>query len=351
VPDEYAGRLLSVFPTAAGPGATTLVDTIRAFLLSREVSNVSSATLRTYGFVLDRFCRAGSIRTLAEVTTEAVEHHLIALRGRMKPISVHKHFRTLRTFCRWCERTGRSQADPMLGLTMRLPKTLPRVPSDEDVRALLQACAKTLEGLRNRTLIALAADSGLRKEELRRLRIGDLDFTTRAIRVHAGKGQKDGVTFFGETTASLLRSWLAVHPAGGPMGFLFCTREGVQLGSSAFVRILYRLSVRAGLSHRFGPHALRHYAATAILRRTGDLELVRRVLRHETLTMALRYVALAQTEVAAKYQRASPLDHLRSGPKARGNLQDGSTTVGNRLVGAPSAPVLVRAEWRVDPSD
>jgi integrase len=48
------------------------------------------------------------------------------------------------------------------------------------------------------------------------------------------------------------------------------------------------LSKRAGLSVKVGPHALRHYAATAILRRTGDLELVRRVLRHETLTMALR---------------------------------------------------------------
>lgn len=319
VSGEYAGPL-SVLPTAGGPGAAALVDTIQAFLLSREVSNATSATLRTYAFVLDRFCRAGSIQTLAEVTTEAVEHHLMTLRGRMKPISVHKHFRTLRTFWRWCVRTGRSQADPMQGATMRVPKTLPRVPSDDDVRALLGACAKTLEGLRNRALIALAADSGLRKEELRCLRIGDLDFTTRAIRVHAGKGQKDGVTFFGETTASLLRSWLAVHPAGDPAGFLFCTREGVQLGASAFVRILYRLSARAGLSRKIGPHALRHYAATAILRRTGDLELVRRVLRHETLTMALRYIALAQTEVAAKYQRASPLDHLRSGPKVTRGL-------------------------------
>jgi site-specific recombinase XerD len=319
VPGECAGPL-SVLPTAGGPGATPLVDTIRAFLLSREVSNASSATLRTYSFVLDRFCRAGGIQTLAEATTEAVEHHLMTLRGRMKPISVHKHFRTLRTFWRWCVRTCRSQSDPMQGSAMKVPKTLPRVPSDEDVRALLGACAKTLEGLRNRALIALAADSGLRKEEMRHLRIGDLDFTARAIRVHAGKGQKDGVTFFGETTASLLRSWLALHPAGRPTGFMFCTREGVQLGSSAIVRILYRLSVRARLSRKIGPHALRHYAATAILRRTGDLELVRRVLRHETLTMALRYIALAQTEVAAKYQRASPLDHLGSGPKVTREL-------------------------------
>jgi site-specific recombinase XerD len=203
----------------------------------------------------------------------------------------------------------------MVGMTMKAPKTLPRVPSDEEVRQLLAACPNTLEGRRTRALIALAADAGLRKEELRRLRLGDLDFVTRTIRVHAGKGQKDSVTFFGETTASLLRTWLQAHPDPRPGNFVFCTRAGVQLGPWALARILYRLSQRAGLTCKIGPHALRHYAATAVWRRSGDIALVQRLLRHESLTMALRYVAVTQADVAAKYQRASPLDHLWAGPK------------------------------------
>ncbi|MDP2956594.1 MAG: site-specific integrase [Longimicrobiales bacterium] len=157
----------------------------------------------------------------------------------------------------------------------------------------------------------MAADEGVRKEELRRLRIGDLDLATRLITVRGGKGAKDGVTFFGEATASLLRAWLAAHPDPRPAAFIMVTREGVPLGPWAPVRILYRLSKRAGLDRKIGPHVLRHHAATAILRRTGDLELVRRVLRHETLTMALRYVTLVQTEIAAKFLHASPMDHLR----------------------------------------
>jgi site-specific recombinase XerD len=206
---------------------------------------------------------------------------------------------------------------------MRVPKILPSVPNDEDVRRLLAACANTPEGRRNRTVIALAADAGLRKEELRHLRVGDVDFTTRMIRVRGGKGQKDGVTFFGDTTASLLRTWLAAHPAPHPTSVLLCKRDGASLGPYAILRILHRLSARAGLSRKIGPHALRHYAATALLRRTGDLELVRQVLRHETLTMALRYVALTQGEVAAKFLHASPMDNLRTGfekKKARGGI-------------------------------
>lgn len=58
---------------------------------------------------------------------------------------------------------------------------------------------------------------------------------------------------------------------------------------------------------------LRHYAATSIFRQTGDLELVRQVLRHESLAMALRYAHLTKPDVSAKFRRASPLDNLRAG--------------------------------------
>jgi integrase/recombinase XerD len=161
-------------------------------------------------------------------------------------------------------------------------------------------------------MLALLAEAALRKDELRRLRMGDVDLVTRMIQVHGGKRQRDGETFFGEDTASLLRTWFALQPDPRPAAFVCCTRAGVPLGPWAIARILYRLSRRAGLARKVGPHALRHYAATALLRRTGDLELVRRVLQHTTLAMALRYVTLTQTEIAAKFQSAAPLDHLWS---------------------------------------
>jgi integrase/recombinase XerC len=291
----------------------TVAEVVTAFLRGREAAGCTLATLRTYQADLLRFAETSGAWDVGDLIPEVVENYLAGLRGRMKPVSAHRHYRAVRTFTRWLVRTGRLAADPMAGITMRLPKTLPCVPDDETVRALLAACDQTLEGRRNRALIGLLADSGLRKEEARRLRIGDLDLAARRIHVRAGKGQKDGMAFFGEAAASLLRSWLAVHPDPRPQAFLFVTREDNQLGPWAIVRILHRLSRRARLERPIGPHALRHYAATAVWRRTGDLEFVRRVLRHETLQMALRYVAVSQTDLAAKFATASPVDHLRVG--------------------------------------
>lgn len=231
----------------------------------------------------------------------------------MKPISVHHHFRALKTFFKWCVEAGLLSETPMRGMTMRIPRILPRVPEDQDVQQLLQICSQTFEGRRNRALVALLADSGLRISEALRLRIEDVRFSTRTLEVRGGKGGKDGVGFFGAETAHLMRVWLAARREATLEDYLFVDRRGRSLTCSHATHMLHRLSVDAGLARKIGPHVLRHYAATSILKQTGDLELVRQVLRHESLSMALRYVHIAKPEISRKFRRASPLDNLRAG--------------------------------------
>ncbi|HEY6073833.1 MAG TPA: tyrosine-type recombinase/integrase, partial [Anaerolineales bacterium] len=117
----------------------------------------------------------------------------------------------------------------------------------------------------------------------------------------------------GAGTTQYLRGWLSRRHDAHPEDYLFTDRGGRSLTRSHGLHILHRLSNRAGLPRKVGPHALRHYAATAILKQTGDLELVRQVLRHESLAMALRYAHLTRPDVSAKFRRASPLDNLRAG--------------------------------------
>jgi site-specific recombinase XerD len=242
-----------------------------------------------------------------------VQRYLNNLRQRMTPVSVHQHYRNLRTFFGWCVETGLLSKSPVDGLTVKVPKQLPRVPEDEAVRRLLLACPDTFEGRRNKALVALLADSGLRISEALRLRIEDVAFGTRTLSVRGGKGGKDGVGFFGAETAQVLRSWVGSRRDAMPEDFLFTDHQGRPLSRDYGTHLLHKISRRAGLPRKVGPHALRHYAATAILKQTGDLELVRQVLRHESLAMALRYAHLAKPDVSRKFRRASPLDNLRAG--------------------------------------
>jgi integrase/recombinase XerD len=293
------------------PRTPTLREAVEAFLLSRPLIGCTAATMAGYRELLGRFAR-----TVGEAWTEAltVRRYLADLQAHMKPISAHRHYRALRTFCGWTVEAGLLPTNPLAGYAMRRASTLPRVPEDEAIRRLLGACdAETYEGRRNRALIALLADSGLRIGEALRLRIEDVSFAARTLNVRAGKGRKDGIGFFGAETAQHLRAYLARRRDAHPEDFLFTDRGGRSLTRHTALKVVHRLSARAELPRKVGPHALRHYAATSILRQTGDLELVRQVLRHESLAMALRYAHLTKPDVSAKFRRASPLDNLRAG--------------------------------------
>lgn len=304
--------LPSVASAPARPSAS-LRNAIEKFLFSRRVSNCTRRTLEVYAGNLRRFS-AVAPSELEAITPEIVQQYLATLSQRLKPISVHQYYRTLRTFLTWCVDVRLLPEQPMRGLKMKLPKTLPHVPEKDWVRRLLATCPNTFEGVRNKALIALLVDSALRISEALGLRIRDLNFAERTISVRAGKGQKDSLAFFDAEAASCLRAWLAKRPTAHPDDFVFCRRDGRPLTRHTALHILHRLSVRAGLPRKVGPHALRHYAATFILNETGDLELVRRVLRHETLAMALRYAHLTGSEVSAKFRRASPFNNLRAVP-------------------------------------
>ena len=172
-----------------------------------------------------------------------VQRYLSGLSQRLKPISTHQHFRTLKTFFTWCVEVGLLQAHPMRGLSMQLPKTLPAVPEDGHVRRLLQACPDTFEGRRNRALIALLADSGLRISEALRLRTEDVNFATRPVMVRGGKGAKDGVGFFGSEAAQYLRAWLTKRRNPRPEDYLFVDRSGRSLRRDHATHTLHKLSV------------------------------------------------------------------------------------------------------------
>src|SRR5713101_6632564 len=145
--------------------AHPLREAVEAFLLTKQVAGCTSATIATYRWWLQCFTAA-----VVDVTPITVRQFFAGLQHRSASHQ-HQAFRTLRTFFRWCIETGALSENPLRGFTMRTPKTLPTVPTDDELRAVLTACPATLEGTRNRALILVFADSALRASEVLRLLI------------------------------------------------------------------------------------------------------------------------------------------------------------------------------------
>jgi len=303
-PSEKSGPPLSTEKAPAHP----LRDAAEAFLLTKQLAGCTADTLRTYRWWLERYLETGP-----EVGALAARTFFARLQARkLSPSRQHQAYRTLRAFFRWCVETEQLRDTPLRGFIMRTPKTLPRVPADEDLRALIRACAGHLEGVRNRALLLVLADAGLRASETLHLLTEDWRPADRALVVRAGKGRKDRIAFVGPTTMRALRRWLGLHPRPAPEAFLFCDRGGRPIKYRHLVMILHRLSRKAGLheAQRVSPHGLRHFAATSWLRGGAGLDEVRRLLGHESLDTTLRYSRLVGADLARAHRAAGGIERL-----------------------------------------
>lgn len=285
-----------------------------AFLLAKRVSGCTEHTLGIYRLWLGRFTQ--EVGDSAPIEPVAAHRFVASWQDRaMKPATIHRGVRALRAFFRWCVAAGSLADDPLRGLTIRLPKTLPDVPTEEELRAVLIICSDTLEGIRNRTLILTLADAGLRASEALHLLCEDWRPTDRGLFIRSGKGKKDRMVFVGPTTTRALKAWLARHPLPAPESFLFVDRQGRPLKRRHLIQILHRLSHRAGLPahRRLHPHALRHFAATSWLRNGVGLDEVRRLLGHESLATTLRYSSLVSADLQAAHKTAGAIERMRLG--------------------------------------
>jgi site-specific recombinase XerD len=197
---------------------------LEAFLLSRRVSNCSARTVSGYAWTLQRFAQALGPGDLWQVSSLGIQRYIAGLREIMKPVSVHHHFRALKTFSDGVSTLAFSQRRLCAAWRCGCLGSCRGVPEDQDVRQLLQTCTQTFEGRRNRALVALLADSGLRISEAVRLRIEDVSFSARTLNIRGGEGGKDGVGFFGAETAHLLKVWLAARAEAVLEDYVFVDR-------------------------------------------------------------------------------------------------------------------------------
>ena len=176
---------------------------------------------------------------------------------------------------------------------------------DDTLRRLLG-----LATVRDRAILLLLLDTGLRVAEAAGIRLGDLrpDGSVKVL----GKGAKERIVPIGSTARGAIVRYLGQRGPGAPDAPLFLGRRGA-LDWRGMQQVLKRLKTRAGITGRCSPHSLRHTFARSYLVNGGDAFSLQQILGHTTLDMVKRYVSLADADVAAKHRVASPADRLIGG--------------------------------------
>lgn len=163
--------------------------------------------------------------------------------------------------------------------------------------------------MRDRAIVLLLLDTGLRVSELAGLRGCDLR-PDGSVKV-TGKGVLERIVPVGIAARQALLRYLRAGQRLEPEEpILRAERGGQPLDAKGIQSIFKRLKTRAGIPGRCSPHLLRHTFARAYLVNGGDAFSLQRMLGHATLDMVKRYVALADADLVARHRDASPADRL-----------------------------------------
>jgi integrase/recombinase XerD len=247
-----------------------------------------------FQFATKRLGRAPSALRLDELDAEFLEtflEHLERDRGN-RPRTRNHRLSALHAFFRYialAEPAFSFQCQRILAIpAKRFEKGPVEFLSEEETTALVFAPnAQTWIGRRDRALLLVAVQTGMRNSEITSLHCQDLDL---GIGAHArcfGKGRKMRCTPLRPDVVSVLRAWL-LERGGAPADPVFPSSRGGQLSADAFQRLVTRHVARAShtcpslKTKTITPHTLRHSAAMALLHRGIDITVIALWLGHES---------------------------------------------------------------------
>lgn len=203
---------------------------------------------------------------------------------------------------------------PMIKVEKPKRKLRPITPlSVEQIQALIDSCdANTFTGVRNKLIIALLFDTGVRATELCMVDLDDVDISEHKILLRHTKNGVPRYTYFNGVVARLLSRYLLIR-GEHTSECLIITQAGEATDRHWLWKMISRVGKRAGI--KVHPHLLRHSCGVTALKNGSDIATVMRVLGHSNPRMTLHYSQLADTDVQIKHSQTSPADKLNISSK------------------------------------
>ena len=319
--------------------ATTVERAIIDFLDDHEGGNHSAKTLEWHRTALGLFRRflvqERSITLVGEIDAPDISAWFAFMRktpttrgGIRSERTIQTYARSVRAFFHWLVRRETIERNPFDRVVFpKVGKPLIRTISPDEFERLLLACTPpneagpiaTRAAVRNRAILWLLLDTGIRVSELCGLRLSDFDRKHGVITVR-GKGSKERRIALGQNCQRNLLYYLDRHRPSteelaewGSAGedHLFLSETRLPLTKNGITLLFARLKKRAGIiDKRVSPHILRHTFAIRYLKAGNDPFSLQELLGHEDMATVKLYMRMNDDDIQEQKRKFSPGDHL-----------------------------------------
>lgn len=303
---------------------------IQGFTIARISEGYSSDTLKNYVINLSQVAQYLGDPEVESITANDLRLWFYHLRtnyvparhnGNTEPLTettIHSKWKAIRSFFSWAsgelsiQNVAREIAAPKYTTKAIIPFT------QTEIKSMLAACEYTEPArtgkrksyqqrrptaTRDKSLVMLLLDTGLRIGEVSRLRRSDLDMNTGQLIIRPNaRGLKTAgrSVYVGKACLRQLWRYLTTHESE----YIF---DDMSLG--AMKEMIYYLGDRAHIHAH--PHKFRHTFAIEYLRNGGDVFTLQRILGHKSLEMVNKYLAIVRADIESAHRRASPVDNWK----------------------------------------
>jgi integrase/recombinase XerD len=264
-----------------------------------------------------RFLRAHGVTDVRTVDERLVTGYVAATSASTygdgkayRATSVVRALSSARAFHRFLLREGVTQRDATAAVVRpRLPRSLPKPLSVDDVARLLAQPDRSAAGLRDRAVLETLYGAGLRVSELVGLDVDDVDQQEGSVRV-LGKGGKERDVPLGRYARDAIGAYLTRARPGlataRSRSALFLNQRGGRLTRQGVTGIVERHAAGAGIVKRVSPHTLRHSFATHLLEGGADVRVVQELLGHASVATTQVYTLVTREHLREVYLTSFP---------------------------------------------
>ncbi|MHC5083649.1 MAG: site-specific tyrosine recombinase/integron integrase [Planctomycetota bacterium] len=216
---------------------------------------------------------------------------------------------TLRSFYKFLVKRNYMTTNPVTTIkTPKQDKKLPKFLSYDEVQRLLNTPpANTWLGARDRAILEVLYNTGMRVSELVSLNMDDVDFLSEVIHVR-GKGKKERICPIGSSALQAIQNYIEYrnkrmsNDPGFDSKVLFANKHGKRLSTRSVRRKMDKYLIEAGLDPAISPHTLRHSFATHMLNNGADLRSVQELLGHQSLSTTQIYTHVTTSRMNEQYR-------------------------------------------------
>ena len=270
-----------------------------------DQKNYSIKTFENYNRDLNkffRFLKEYKINDIKKITKETIRLYFLKQKNNnISNRTLGRYYSSLNSFFIYSIEHEYIESNPLKFIDY--PKYTKKVPEyiyESQLEKILNE--KTSENieieLRNKLIINLLLDSGVRVSELVNIKVSDIDIEERIIKVF-GKGSKERFVFFTSKTKEILVTYLSKRKEKAIVDNLFINYKGEKLTERSVQKIIKLVGEKIGLD--IHPHLLRHTFATDLLNKGADIRMIQELLGHENLDATQIYTHVSNSRVKEVY--------------------------------------------------